>query len=83
MDYNTVKLIGKLGSVSKRVLPNRVNGYEQISGELVTLTIIEGNNIREIVVLEIFHIHIQNIIIRTENNGNIAQSADFALRHQL
>ena len=81
MNYNTVKLIGKLGSVSKRVLLYGIDGDKQITREFVPFAIVESYDVRKIVVLEVLHIHIQNVIIGTENNGDISQPADFALRH--
>jgi hypothetical protein len=78
-----VELIGKLGPVERGVLPDGIYAYEKVSGETVSFTIIESNDVRIIIVLQIFYIDIQNIIIGAEYNRNVSQTLGFTLRYKL
>ena len=83
VNNDPVELIGKLGPVERGVFPDGINAYEKISGEPVSFTIIESNDVSIIIVLQIFYIDIQNIIIGTKYNGNVSQALGLTLGHKL
>jgi hypothetical protein len=78
VDHYPVEFVLEGSPVIKSVLPDGVNAYEEISGEPVTLAVIESDDISEIVMLKIAHVDIQDIIVRTENDGDVPHPADFA-----
>ena len=71
-DY-TVKLILKCSSEEISISPYGINAYEKITGKNVLFTIIKSYNVRIIIVLEKFHIYIQQVIVRAENDIDPAQ----------
>ena len=83
MDYNPVQLVQKLRSVKVRVVPDGINAYEQVAGKSVSFAIIKGDDVGEIVVLEILPVYIKNVIVRTEKYVNISKFTDFALCNEL
>ena len=83
VDNHAVKLIGKLGPIEGGVFTHGINTDKKVSGKAIALTIVKGNNIRIIIVLQIFYIDIQNIIIGTKYNGNVSQTLGLTLGHKL
>ena len=81
-DY-PVQLVGEFRPVEGRVLTNRINADEQVAVQAVSFAVVESDDVREVIMLEILHVHIQDVVVRTENNGDIPQAADLALGHQL
>ena len=83
MDYYTVQLFGKLSSVENGVIADRVDADEKISGKNIPFAIIEGYDVGEVIMLQILHIDIKNIIIGTEDNIHIPYFSDFTFSHKL
>ena len=63
VDDHAVKLIIKFGSELDGILPHAVNADEKITGKPVALALVEGNDIGEIVMMQVAKIHIKNVII--------------------
>ena len=63
VNYNPVQFLGKLSTIKRRIIPNGINTYKQVSGKNVSLAVIEGNDIGEVIVLKILHIDVQDIIV--------------------
>lgn len=80
---HTMQLIFELCSIIDCVFTHRVHTDEQITGEYVTLTIIKCDDISEVIMLKILHIHIKDIIIRAEYYVNITYPAYFTLSYSL
>ena len=78
-----VQFVGELDTVEHGVLPDGIYGDEKVAGEVVSFTVIEGNDVGVIIVLQIFYIDIQNKIIGAEYNRNIAQALGLALGDEL
>ena len=83
MNNHPVQFIGECGSIMLGIVPDRIDADEKVSAEAVALTVVESDDICEIIMLEIFHVHVQDIIVRTENDGDVSETADFALRDEL
>ena len=83
MDNDPVQLILELGSIKLRVLPDRVHTDEKVTVQAVALAVVECDDVREVIVLQILHVHVQDVIVRAENDGNITQSTDLTLGDQL
>jgi hypothetical protein len=79
---DAVQFIGKLGPVERSVLPNGIDGDEKVSGEAVSLTVVEGNDICVVIVLQIFYIDIQNIIIGTKYHSNVSKALGLTLGYK-
>jgi hypothetical protein len=78
--YNRpVEFILEIRTVLYGILTNCINTYEEISRQFITFTVIECDDVCKIVMLKILLIDIQNIIIRTEDYGNVSYSADLTL----
>ena len=82
MDNDPVQLILELGPVKLRVLPDRIHADEEITVQAVTLAVVERDDVREVIVLQILHIHVQDVVVRAENDGNITQPPDLTLGDQ-
>ena len=74
-DY-PVEFVLKLCSVLYSIISYCIYTYKKISGKTVTFTVVKSYNIGEVVMLEIFLIHIKNIIVGTENNIDLANPSD-------
>jgi hypothetical protein len=83
MDDHPMKLFVKLGTIFNGILSDRVDADEKISGKNLSLAIVEGDNVCEVVMLEITHVDIEDVIIRTKYYVNIAQGPDFASGNEL
>jgi len=83
VDNHAVKLIGKLGPIEGGVFTHGINTDKKVSGKPLTLTVVKGDNVRIIIVLQIFYIDIKNIIIGTKYNGNVSQALGLTLGHKL
>ena len=81
-DY-PIQFIGKLRPVKGGVLLHGINADEKVSGEAVSLTIIESDNVGIIIVLQIFYIDVQNIIIGAKYYSNVTEALGLALRNKL
>lgn len=79
VNHHPVQFIVELSSVLNRILPDGIDTYEKISGKFLTLAVIEGDDIGEIVVTEKPLIYVKYVIIRTEYNINVSQRSDFTL----
>ena len=66
MNNDTIEFIRKFGSVKTGIFANGIYTDEKVTGKPVSLTVIKGNNVRVIIVVQIFYIDIQNIIIGAE-----------------
>ena len=80
---DTIQLILEIGSELNGILAYRINADEKVSRKTITLTIIERDYVREVIMLKILLIDIKNIIVRTENNRNIPYPAYLALCRNL
>ena len=78
VNHNAAEFRGKLSSVKRRVLADRVDTYEKISGENIAFHIIESNDIGIVVVSQIIDIHIQDVRVGAKNYVNIAYSLSFS-----
>ena len=78
MYHDTMKLIVKLGPIFMGVLPDRIDANEQVSGQGLALAVIKSDDVCEIVMLKVTHVHIKYIIVGTEYYVNIANLADLA-----
>ena len=83
MHHYPVKLVREFSPILQGVFSDTVNTYEQVTGQPVSLTIIKSDYIGKIIVLKIFLIHIQDIVVRTENYGYITYTTYLAFRNNL
>jgi len=78
MDDHAVKFLIELGTIFNGILTDSVDTDEQISGKLVSLTIVESDNVGKIVMLKITHVDIKDVIVGTKDYVNITDGPDFA-----
>ena len=83
MDHHTVKLLVKISTIFNGILTNRVDTYEQVTGKLFSFTVIKGYDVGEIIMAEVPHVYIQDVVIRTEDNVDITYSLYFASGNHL
>ena len=83
MNNNPVKLVGKLSSVKFGIVFDRVDADEQITGQYISITLVERNYIGKIVMLKKLHIDIEDVIVGAEYDIYVAETADFALCNKL
>ena len=81
--YNhPVQFILEFGSIFKSIFTDTVDAYEKITGKSVTFAIVEGDDVCEIVMLQILLIYIKDIVVRTEDDRYVAYTTDFAFGNQ-
>jgi hypothetical protein len=83
MNDDPVEFLIELGTIFNCILTNCVDTDEQISGKLVSLTIVESDNVGKIVMLKITHVDIKDVIVGTKNYVNIADSSDLTAGDEL
>lgn len=83
VDDDAVKFIGKGGSIKGGVFAHGIDRDEKVSAKGIALAIVKGDNVRVIIVLQIFYIDIQYIFIGTKYNGNVAELLALALGDSL
>lgn len=83
MDNDSVEFIFKFGIVEKSIFPDRVHADEQISGKNIFLTVVERDDVSEIIMMKILHIDIEDIGIGTEYDVDSTQFLHFAFRNKL
>jgi hypothetical protein len=83
MNDDPVEFLIELGTIFNGILTNGVDTDEQISGKLVSLTIVESDNVGKIVMLKITHVDIKDVIVGTKNYVNIADSSDLTAGDEL
>ena len=82
MDHDSVKLIFEFGSILDGILSYSIYTDEKITGKTVTLTIVESDDVGEIVMLKIFLIDIKKIVVWTENDIDLAYPSDLTLGYK-
>jgi hypothetical protein len=83
MDYDPVEFIIKSGTVERSIIPDGIYTYEKVAGKDRTLAIVESDDIGIVIVLKIFHIHVQQISIGTEDDIYISYLALFIQSNSL
>ena len=83
MNDDPVEFLIELGTIFNGILTNGVDTDEQISGKLVSLTIVESDNVGKIVMLKITHVDIKDVIVGTKDYVNIAYGSDLTAGDEL
>ena len=79
MDDDSIEFLLEFGSILYRVFADAVDTDKKITRQLIILAIIEGDDVSEIIMLEILLVYIENIIVRAEDDGDVSYTADLAL----
>ena len=82
MDNHAIKFVLELGPIEGGVLPDGIHADEQVAADSVALAIVERDDVGEVIVLQVLHIHVQDVVVRTENDGNVTQAPDLAFGNQ-
>lgn len=69
--------------IKLRIVPDAVYAYEKIPVKDIAFTIIEGNDICKIVMMKILVVDFKDVVVRTENDIDIAELTDLTLRDHL
>lgn len=83
VDNDSVEFILEFSIVEKSIFPDRVHADEKISGKNILLTIVERNDVSEVIMLKILHIDIEDIGIGTEYDVYSTQFLHFTLCNKL
>jgi hypothetical protein len=83
VNYHAVQLVRELGGIEYSVLTDGIDADEKVARKDLSFAIIKGDYIGEIVVLEILHVHVEDIIVGTENDVHVPQLLHLAARHGL
>ena len=78
MNHDAVQFFLELRSIQDGVLADRIDADEEIARKDVPFAVVEGDDVREIVVLEITHVHVKDVVVRTENDGQVSDPPDLA-----
>lgn len=79
MDYDTVKLFLEPGAELDGILTDGIDADEEVPREPVTLTIVESDDVGEIVMMEKPLVDVEHIIVRTEDYRDVPNPENFAL----
>ena len=83
MDNHAVEFVLELGPIEGGVLPDGIDTDEEVAVQAVAFAVVERDDVREVVVLQVLHVHVQDVVVRTENDRDVAQAADLALGDEL
>lgn len=83
MDYDTVKLFLEPGAELDGILTDGIDADEEVPREPVTLTVVEGDYVGEIVMVKKPLVDVEHIIVRTEDYRDVPNPENFALCRKL
>jgi hypothetical protein len=72
MDDDTVKFLVETRFEIDGIVTDAVHTYEKVTGKDITFAIIESDDVSIIVMMEIFPVHTEKILVRTENDIDVA-----------
>lgn len=76
-DY-PIEFIIEFGTVKNRIFLDGVYTDEKVSGKILSFTIIKSYDISEVIMLEILHIDIKNVVVGTEYYVDVTYFSDLA-----
>jgi len=76
VNHDAVQFVLELRSVQHGVLADRIYADEEVAREDVALAVVEGDDVREVIVLKIPHVHVKDIVVRTEDDGQVTDPPD-------
>ena len=79
MDYDTVKLFLELDSELDCIFTDGIDADEEVAREPVSLTVVEGDYVGEIVVMKKPLVNVEHIIVRAKDYGDVPYPENFAL----
>ena len=82
MDYDSVEFFLELGSILDCIFTDTVDADEQVTGESVPFAIVEGDDVSEIVMLEVLLIYIEDVVVGTEDYRYVTDTADLAFSNK-
>ena len=71
VNHHAIQLLVEVHTIELGIILHAVYADEQISTEDILLAVVESNDVSKLIVLEIFHINVEDIVIRTENDVNV------------
>lgn len=71
MNHHAIQFLVEVDAIELGIILHAVYTDEQISTEDILLAVIESDDVGKVIVLEIFHINVEDIVIRTENDVNV------------
>ena len=83
MDDGTVEFLVIIRVECLGVCPDRIEADEQVTRDLISFRIIEGDDIRVIIVLEILAVYLQYLLVGTEDIADISRFLSVCLGHCL
>jgi hypothetical protein len=66
MDDDTVQFFGEVGVQQFGVCLDCIKADEEVAGDSVPLSIVEGDDIGVVIVLQVLPVYFQNLFVRTE-----------------
>jgi hypothetical protein len=82
MYHYPVQFLIEVCFIESGILPDGIHADKQIAGNLLTLAIVEGYDIRKVIVAQILNVDIQDVRIGAEYYVNIAETPDLAFGHE-
>ena len=73
VDDGTVEFLVIIRVECLGVCPDRIEADEQVARDLISFRIIEGDDIRVIIVLEILAVYLQYLLVGTEDIADISR----------
>ena len=82
VNHHPVQFFRKFSTILDGIISDCIDTDEKITGKSVTFAIIESDDVSEIIMLKIFLIDIKNIVVRTENYGDVSNATDLAFGYK-
>jgi len=83
MNNDPVQFLIKSGIVKNRIFPDGIDAYEEVPRQNVFFAIVKCYYVCEKIMIQISDVYIKDIIVRTEDDIDFAQSSHFTLSHHL
>jgi len=78
VNYHAIEFILELRPIEDGVLPYGIDADEQVARQDISLTVIKSDDISKVIVLQIAHIDIEDIVVRAKDDGKVSDTANLA-----
>ena len=82
MDNDPVQLVLEFGTIFESIFTDTVDTDEKITGKSVPFAIVEGDDVSEIVMLEVLLVYIEDVVVRTEDYRYVTNATNFAFSNK-
>ena len=82
MDNDPVQLVLEFGTIFESIFTDTIDTDEKVTGKSVPFAIVEGDDVSEIVMLEVLLVYIEDVVVRTEDYRYVTNATNFAFSNK-